>query len=99
MLELHVYYRFRNKEDRDGFYGEIVKNNVRALCEAEKGCIMYRYFLPLDNDKEIFLLEMWENTEVHKVHKEQPHFLMLGDIKAKYNTESTIERWDSKEHI
>lgn len=86
-----VTYKFQSKADRDGFYNAACELDLRNKCENENGCQLYRYFLPCDTDKELFLLEKWETPEAQKVHCDQPHMVTLRTFKEKFNAETDVE--------
>lgn len=86
-----VTYKFNNKEDRDGFYNAACEMNLAKTVEAEDGCLMYRYYMPCDTDKELFLLEKWETPEAQKVHCDTPHMIKLRTFKDKFNADTDVE--------
>lgn len=94
MLQFQVEYRFESKENRDGFYGGIVENSIQKLCLSEKGCLKYDYFLPCNDEKTLFLLEEWETPADQQLHITQPHFALLGDLKAKYGAVTEISKFE-----
>ena len=86
-----VTYRFTSREDRDGFYNAACEMNLAKTVEAEDGCLMYRYFMPCDTDRELFLLEKWETAEAQKVHCGTPHMIKLRAFKEKFNADTDVE--------
>lgn len=90
MTNFYVTYTAPNKEARDGFMEELKALKITEKCEAEDGCIRYRYFIPVDSDVEIWLWEQWETRDAQKVHMTQPHLADIGKAKEKYNMEARI---------
>lgn len=86
-----VTYKFNSKEERDGFYNAASEMNLPALCETEVGCSLYRYYMPCDTDKELFLLEKWDTEDDQKLHCTQPHMVKLRKFKEKFNAETVLE--------
>lgn len=91
MLNFYVTYNFPDKEARDGFAAEIQAAKIAETSRAEAGCFRYQYFFPMENDKQIFLWEQWENAEAQKAHTKQPHFAAIGQIKGRYWAETEVE--------
>lgn len=84
MIEVHVNYYFKNNADRDSFYKEASEAGIIAASKAEAGNIRYDYFIPMDEDGRIYLLEQWKNQEELDKHCAMEHFARLGAIKQKY---------------
>lgn len=91
MLFVHVTYKFSSTQERDGFYNAACELKLTEECENEDGCLMYRYYMPCDTDKELFLLEKWESPEAQKIHCEQPHMVKLREYKEKFNAQTQVE--------
>ena len=93
MIEDHVAYSFKNNEDRDAYYRTISELHIPEKTRRENGNYKYDYYIPLDRDNTIFLLEQWENTASIDAHCTQPHYLQMGEIKKKYVTATVIVRY------
>lgn len=96
MIEVHVAYSFRNNEERDTYYRTIFELQIPEKTREENGCYMYDYYLPLDKDNIIFLLEQWEDQASIDAHTVQPHFLQMGEIKKQYVTNVEIVRYHAE---
>lgn len=86
-----VTYVFPDGETRDRFYAELAENRIQELCEAEDGCLSYRYFRPCDSETELFLLEKWTDAEKQTAHTKTPHFALVAAMKKRYGIESRVE--------
>lgn len=84
MIEVHVNYYFKNNEDRDSFYKELNEEGIAKASREEAGNIGYDYYIPMDADAKIFLLEQWKDQEALDIHGKMEHFARLQKIKAKY---------------
>ena len=56
MIELHVTYTMKPGIRPKAFYDALNAANIPETCRQEKGNIRYHYFLPVDNDNQLFLL-------------------------------------------
>ena len=87
---LVISYKLSSKEKRDSFFAEICQLDLSVVCEKEKGCVMYKYFMPCDDDCTLLLVEKWETPENQKLHCTQPHTKKLLALKEKYGVSSTV---------
>lgn len=95
MNNLTICVTYTSKQGmRDKFIRDILDSGVLEKIRHEDGCISYQYFLSVENENEIFLLEKWESVEAQKVHISQPHMNILKEIKDKYIEETTIEQFE-----
>lgn len=46
-----------------------------AACRAEEGCLEYNLSWNVENENYLRLIEVWEPTETHLAHVQQPHVL------------------------
>ena len=90
MVQVLVNYACGSKENRDAFYKALKENDISAISEAEEGCISYQYYFPCEDDTRVFLLEQWRSIEDQQFHKTLPHFALIGQLKDKYQIESSF---------
>lgn len=90
MTNYYVTYTFKDKGDRDAFYGEVKNSGVAEESRTENGCIRYEYFFPADREDQVFLWEQWESREAQANHMTLPHFAVLTGIKEKYQVNAEI---------
>lgn len=88
---LEVHYSIKHGK-RDEFCQKILEAGIADASRNEKGNLKYDYYIPLDSDDEICLIELWENSQAQLEHKTLPHFQKLGELKELYveNTDITI---------
>ena len=58
--------------------------SLQRTFPAEEGCLRYDYFLSLQNDTDILLIEEWMSPEHQQRHVEQPHMELLRQLKGQY---------------
>ncbi len=93
MVVLNVHY-FTKPGKRAEFYEAVNKLEVPQKSRAEEGNIKYDYYLSIDNEDEILLVENWKDEEAFKFHTEQAHFKALGELKAEYVAETVLKRYE-----
>ena len=77
------------------FYDALNAANIPETCRQEKGNIRYHYFLPVDNDNQLFLLEIWEDKDSLKAHQQTPHFKTMPAIKDQFVEKTDCVRYDT----
>lgn len=89
MIELHVTYTMKLGIRPKAFYDALNAATIPETCRQEKGNIRYHYFLPVDNDNQLFLLEIWEDKDSLKAH--QRHRILRRCLPSKI---SFVEKTD-----
>ncbi len=75
---------------RGAFLKAMAEAGIAEKVRAEEGCIFYDYYIPLENDNDILLLEKWESKEHQQRHCDQPHMVQLRAIKPDYVAEGRM---------
>lgn len=89
---LHVMYSALPGK-RKAFLDAIAAADIPAQVRTEDGCIRYDYFLSLQNETDILLIEEWASPEHQQRHMAQPHMALLRQIKEQYIADSTWKRF------
>lgn len=81
---------------RERFLEKIREEGIDQKSRMEEGNGRYDYYFPADEDKknELILLEIWESKEALDAHGKAPHYLRLGELKAKYVEETILEKYE-----
>ena len=77
---------------RQAFYDAIKAEGIGEASRAEDGCILYDYAFDPEDPDLLRLFEVWESAEKQKIHTGTPHFSRLGELKAEYVKEVTLEQ-------
>ncbi len=56
------------------FYKTLVDEGLVAASRADKGCVMYDFFISVDDPKQMMLIEKWETIEDLQAHSETEMF-------------------------
>ena len=94
MICLILTYHLKDKETRDAFCTALREHHVGDLCKKENGCIGYDYYLPCDNERDLLLIERWEDNVSLQAHTQQPHFLHLQELKKQFDVSADCMRFD-----
>ena len=92
MIVLNVTYKCK-PEMREAFLERILAEGIDVKSRTEEGNYKYDYYLPFEDNGELLLLEKWKDAEALATHGEQPHFLLLGEFKSDYVTDTIVEKF------
>lgn len=81
MLLINVTYTMKPGM-RDTFLKEVQAQGIQAAVRQEDGCLQYDYYLPVEEDNTLLLVERWRDRQAQQVHLTTPHMAALGKIKA-----------------
>ena len=93
MIVLNVTYKCK-PDAREEFLEMIITDGIDIACRAEPGNIKYDYFIPLDNEDEILLVEKWADSDALTLHGKQEHIARLRELKTEYVNDTVIERFE-----
>lgn len=96
MIVLNVTYKCKLSK-RAEYLHAIHKEGIDVSSQAEEGCLKYEYYNSTTDDDELLLIEKWKDSEAIDVHKNTEHFKRLGELKAEYVIETTIEKFITEE--
>lgn len=75
------------------FLEKIKRLGIIKASKAEPGNFKYEYYLPVDSENDLFLLEMWVHADAIKIHGETEHYQKLQDLKKEYVAAVNIEKF------
>ena len=87
---LHVSYR---GEKARAFADEMQQSGLRAAVLAEDGCLQYDYYLPLDEENCVLLIEHWRDQAALDRHSAGEPMARLKALKAQYGLETAVARF------
>ena len=90
MIVLNVTYR-ADKDKLSAYLKTIREEGLDAASRAEAGNIRYDYYFPADGGDELLLMEKWRDEEAFALHKEEPHFKRLGELKECFGIETVMD--------
>ena len=94
MIVLNVTYKCK-PDMRDEFLEMIMTNGIDVASRAETGNIKYDYYMPVESEDEMLLVEKWTDADALASHSKQPHFVKLGELKREYVIDTIIERFEA----
>ena len=81
------------------FAKEMTESGTVAEIRAEKGNLGYEYFVPLEDDESVLLIDSWENQEAIDAHHASPMMKIIADLREKYDLHMKVDRFVSDSDI
>ena len=93
MVVLNAVYKC--KEGMKDEFPEIIKaEGIDSASRSETGNIKYDYYTAVDDQNELLLIEKWQDADAFASHSVQPHFAKLGQLKARYVVNTTVDKYE-----
>ena len=97
-ITVNIYYKGKNGSARR-FAEEMIQSGTVDLIRKEKGNIRYEYFLPLDEEETVLLIDSWENQQAIDIHHASPMMRKIMELREKYDIHMKVERYYSDNNI
>ena len=94
MIVLNVTYKCKSGK-REEFLEAILREGIDEASRKEAGNLKYDYYIPFDDNGELLLVEKWRDEAALEAHGKTPHLLRLRALKAEFEAETVIERFES----
>ncbi len=95
-ITINIYYTGENG-DAENFAREMISSGIVSQIRAEYGNLKYEYFVPLDNDKTILLIDSWKNQEALDKHHASPMMQRIIELREKYGLTMEVQRYVTDE--
>ena len=92
MVVLNVTYHCKEGM-RDAFLEAVMAEAIDLASRGEKGNVRYDYYRSVEREDDLLLLEQWEDDDSLALHRMQPHFLRLGELKEEFVKETEISQY------
>ena len=91
-ITVNIYYSGKNGSARK-FAEEMIQSGTVDLIRKEEGNIRYEYFIPLDDEETVLLIDSWENQQAIDLHHASPMMKSIMDLREKYDLHMKVERY------
>ena len=92
MLTWNVTYHTKPGH-RDAFYQAILALGTRDISRAEEGNLKYNYYLDLQDENALLLVESWTEPRCQEAHTKTEAFAKLQALKAEHCETVTIDKF------
>mgnify|MGYP000191815102 FL=1 len=91
-LTIHVYYK-GDGDSAINFAREMLESGIVAEIRNQKGNLKYEYFLPIEKEGTILLIDQWINQEALDEHHQSKTMQKILDLRRKYHLQMQVERY------
>ncbi len=95
-VTVNIYYSGANGSARK-FAEEMLSGGVVADIRAEAGNLRYEYFLPLEDEETVLLIDSWTDQRALDLHHASPMMARIAALREKYDLHMRVERYVSGE--
>lgn len=91
-ITVHIYYTGENGSAKE-FVKEMMTSGIVQEIRNEKGNIKYEYFLPIEDEETVLLVDSWENQEAIDLHHDSKIMEKITELRLKYHLHMKVERY------
>ncbi len=95
-ITVNIYYNGKNGNAKK-FAEEMVSSGTVNKIRAEAGNLRYEYFLPMDDEETVLLIDSWKDQESIDIHHASPMMEQISKLREKYELHMKVERYVSDE--
>ncbi|MBO4407152.1 MAG: antibiotic biosynthesis monooxygenase [Clostridia bacterium] len=93
-MAITVNIRYTGKDgNARKFAEEMIANGTVSAVRAEKGCLRYEYYLPLEDPETVLLVDSWEDQTAIDAHHASPMMSVIAALREEYDLHMTVERF------
>ncbi len=94
---MNIYYTGTNGSAKK-FAKEMIDTGIVNEIKSKKGNLRYEYFIPLDDEETILLIDSWENQEALDEHHKSDTMNKIMKLRNKYDLHMKVERYTLEEN-
>jgi quinol monooxygenase YgiN len=95
-ITINIYYSGTHGNARK-FAEEMLSSGIVDEIRAQEGNLKYEYFLPMNDDETILLIDSWKNQKALDTHHKSLMMQKIIDLREKYDLHMKVERYVSDE--
>jgi len=93
-ITINIYYTGKNGNAKK-FAQEMLSHGVVEKIRAEEGNLKYEYFLPMNNEETVLLIDCWKDQLSLDKHHHSPMMQEIIGLREKYDLHMQVERYVS----
>lgn len=97
-ITIHIYYKGTGDAAKQ-FAKEMPESGTVDAIRREEGNLCYKYFLPLEEEETVLLIDSWENQKAIDLHHASPMMDTIMKLREKYDLHMRVERYVSDDGI
>lgn len=91
-ITFNIYYKSENGNAKK-FAEEMISSGIVDEIRLKKGNLRYEYFIPLNDDNIVLLIDSWENQEALDSHHNSETMKMIMELRNKYDLHMSVEKY------
>lgn len=91
-ITFNIYYKSENGNAKK-FAKEMISSGIVDEIKLKKGNLRYEYFIPLNDDNTILLIDSWKNQEALDSHHNSETMKKIMELRNKYDLHMTVEKY------
>ena len=93
-ITINIYYTGKNGNAKK-FAQEMLSHGVVEKIRAEEGNLKYEYFLPMNDEESVLLIDCWKDQQSLDKHHNSPMMQEIIALREKYDLHMQVERYVS----
>ena len=89
---MNIYYKGQNGSARE-FANEMISSGIVDEIRSKEGNLRYEYFVPLDDNETILLIDSWKDQESLDKHHESETMNKIIKLRNKYDLHMKVEKY------
>ena len=91
-ITFNIYYKSENNNAKK-FVEEMISSGIVDEIRSKKGNLRYEYFIPLNDDSKVLLIDSWENQEALDNHHNSDTMKKIMELRNKYDLHMEVEKY------
>ncbi len=91
-IAVNIYYTGEPGNAR-AFAEEMTRTGVVDAIRANPGNLKYAYYLPLEDDSTVLLIDVWTDQQALDAHHASPMMQEIARLREKYGLRMRVERY------
>lgn len=93
-ITVNLYYTGENGNALK-FAREMESSGTADAIRREEGNLRYEYFIPMQDEETVLLIDSWENQQALDVHHASPMMQTIAALRDKHDLHMRVERYVS----
>lgn len=95
-ITINIYYSGKNG-NAVKFAKEMISSGLAQSIRNENGNLRYDYFLPMDDNQTVLLIDSWQDQAALDSHHGLPLMEQIAALREKYDLHMRVERYFTDE--
>ena len=91
-ITFNIYYKSKNGNAKK-FATDMINSGIVDEIKSKKGNLRYDYFIPLNDEDTILLIDSWENQKTLDEHHNSDTMKKITELRNKYDLHMTVEKY------